>query len=360
MSYLRRCWYVAGFADELQPGQLLARTLLDEPLVFFRQPDGGVAALQDRCPHRFAPLSAGQLCEGGAAVQCPYHGLRFDAAGACVHNPHGNGAIPRAARVRAWTVLERHGLLWLWAGDAAQADASLIPDLAAVTAAPEHATIRGYLPTACDYRLLADNILDLTHADYLHAGSLGSGAITRAQAEVAELDARSVRVRWLSSGDQAPPAFDQHLREQGRPTDQWTEVTWTAPGVMLLRVGATLQGEPREQGVDTANLHLATPETAGRTHYWYWSTRNFAVNAQANAAIRPLIEFAFSQQDKPMLEAQQRRIGDADFWSLKPVMLAGDVGAVRVRRRLDALIAAERAEQAEQAQTLAATAAPSV
>ncbi|MBT9487068.1 MAG: aromatic ring-hydroxylating dioxygenase subunit alpha [Rubrivivax sp.] len=343
MSHLRHAWYVAGFADELAPGQLLARTLLDEPLVFFRQPDGRVAALQDRCAHRFAPLSAGTLCEGGAAVQCPYHGLRFDATGACVHNPHGSGAIPRAARVRSWAVLERHRLLWLWAGDAVAADEALIPDLSAVTAAPQHATIRGHQPTACDHRLLADNILDLTHADYLHAGSLGSGAITRAQAEVTDLGPRSVRIRWLSSGDLAPPAFDQHLREQGRPTDQWTEVTWTAPGVMQLHVGATLQGEPRESGVDTCNLHLATPETTGRTHYWYWSTRNFAIGAEANAAIRPLIEFAFSQQDKPMLEAQQRRIGTADFWSLKPVMLAGDAGAVRARRKLDALIGAEAA-----------------
>lgn len=341
MNCLRRAWYVAGFADELALGQLLARTLLDEPLVFFRGPDGRVRALLDRCAHRFAPLSAGTLCDGGAAVQCPYHGLRFDGSGACVHNPHGDGAIPPRAAVRAWTVVERDRLLWLWAGDPADADASLIPDFSAVTAAPPDATIRGHMPTACDYRLLADNILDLTHADFLHAGSLGSGAITRAQAQVTDLGERSLRITWLSAGDRAPAAFDAHLREPGQPTDQWTEVTWTAPGAMLLRVGATLQGEAREHGVDTANLHLATPETSGRTHYWYWSTRNFAIDPHANAAIRPVIEFAFAQQDKPMLEAQQRRIGAADFWSLKPALLRSDAGAARARRKLDALIAAE-------------------
>lgn len=343
MNHLRNTWYVAGFGDELAPGQLLARTLLDEPLVFFRRPDGRVAALPDRCPHRFAPLSMGTLCDGGASVQCPYHGLRFDAGGTCVHNPHGDGTVPRAAALAPRAVAERGGLLWLWGGDAATADESLVPDLSHVTSAPADGTIRGHMPTACDWRLLVDNIMDLTHADFLHAGSLGSGAITRSQPRVSEPDARSVRITWLSSGDRAPEAFDAHLRRQGQPTDQWTEVTWTAPGVMLLRVGATLQGEPREQGVDTANLHLATPESAGRTHYWYWSTRNFAIDPLANAAIRPMVEHAFSQQDKPMLEAQQRRIGDADFWSLKPVLLASDAGAVRVRRKLDALIAAEAA-----------------
>lgn len=341
MNYLKRAWYVAGFADELARGQLLARTLLDEPLVFFRRPDGAVAALQDRCPHRFAPLSAGTLCDEGASVQCPYHGLRFDGGGACVHNPHAGGAIPKAAAVKAWSVRERHRLLWIWGGDASDADEALIPDYSAVTSAPDDATIRGYMPTDCEYRLLADNILDLTHADYLHAGTLGNGAITRSQPQVTDLGSRSVRIVWRSSGEKAASAFDNFLRVPGQPTDQWTDVTWTAPANMLLRVGATLLGEPEEQGVDTHNLHLATPESPGRTHYWYWSTRGFAIDPHANAAIKPMIEFAFSQQDKPMLEAQQRRIGSADFWALKPVLLPSDAGAVRVRRKLEALIGSD-------------------
>lgn len=342
-TYLRNAWYVAGFAEEFAPGVLVARTLLGEPLVLFRTSDGDIAALADRCPHRFAPLSAGTVCDGGRSVQCAYHGLRFGADGACVHNPHGDGRIPMAAAVPAYVVCECDRLVWLWAGDPARADESLIPDFSHVTSAPENATVRGHMPTACDYQLLVDNILDLTHADYLHAGTLGSGALSRCKPQVSELGERSVRIAWLSSGDLAPPAFDMHLREQGRPTDQWTEVTWFAPGAMQLNVGATLRGEPREQGIDTLNLHLATPETATTCHYWFWTTRNFAVSAQANAQVRPLIEHAFSQQDKPMLEAQQRRIGEAEFWSLKPVLLAGDPGAVRVRRKLQQLITQEQA-----------------
>lgn len=343
MAYLRNAWYVAGFAEELANGTLLARTLLGEPLVFFRRSDGSVAALNDRCPHRFAPLSMGKLCDGGASIECPYHGLRFDGTGACVHNPHGGGAIPKAAAVKAWKVVERDRLLWLWGGDSATADEALVPDYSKITCAPEDATIRGYLPAVCEYQMLADNIMDLTHVDYLHVGSLGSGAMTRSQANVVDLDARGVRITWLSSGDKAPAAFDNHLRLQGQATDQWTEVTWTAPCTMLLRVGATLQGESRAQGVDTANLHLATPESEGRCHYWYWSTRNFAIDPNANAAIRSVIEHVFAQQDKPMLEAQQRRMGPAEFWSLKPVLLSSDAGTVRIRRKLDALIAAEGA-----------------
>jgi phenylpropionate dioxygenase-like ring-hydroxylating dioxygenase large terminal subunit len=343
MSHLRNCWYVAGFADEFEPGKPVARTLLGEPVVLFRDERGGMVALADRCPHRFAPLSAGKVCDGGRAIECAYHGLRFGPDGACVHNPHGNGAIPKAAAVKAYAVRERARLVWFWAGDAQRADDTLMPDYSQVTSAPDDATIRGCLPTACHYELLADNILDLTHVDYLHAGFLGSGALTRCKPQITDPSERSVHVAWISSGDLAPPAFDAHLREQGRPTDQWTEVTWTAPGCMLLHVGATLQGEPRERGIDTLNLHLTTPQTDTTCHYWYWSTRNFAIDAQANAEVRRAIEFTFSQQDKPMLEAQQRRIGSDEFWSLKPVLLAGDAGAVRVRRKLQKLVAAEAA-----------------
>src|SRR6187551_820668 len=180
--YLRNTWYVAGFVDEIDAGRLLSRTLLDTPLVFFRSAHGAVASLADRCPHRFAPLSKGRLCDGGATLQCPYHGLRFDSTGACVHNPHSKSGIPKAARVDSYAAVERHGLLWWWAGTSTLADESLIPDYREFANAPPDATIRGYLPTDCHYELLVDNILDLTHADYLHAGTLGNGSLTNSQA----------------------------------------------------------------------------------------------------------------------------------------------------------------------------------
>lgn len=340
MTYLRDTWYLAGFADEVHADQpLLARRLLDEPVVFFRDGAGQLQALHDRCPHRFAPLSMGQV--QGDSVACPYHGLTFNGRGTCTFNPHGDGSIPKAAQVKHYAVQERDGLIWWWAGEPTRADATLIPDCSFLAHAPEHSTIRGYLPSQCDYQLVCDNILDLTHADYLHAGSLGSGAITRVKPQVDDLDARSMKIAWLSFNDVAPPAMDANLRVQGQLTDQWTEVVWTAPSLMMLTVGATLHGEAREQGMEARTMHITTPESPGRCHYWYWGTRNVAINPHANAAIRELVRHAFEEQDKPMLEAQQQRMGTAPFWSLKPVLLPGDAGAVRARRKLDALIAAQ-------------------
>lgn len=340
-TYLRNAWYVAGFSEEFTPGKLVARTLLEQPIVMFRNATEGITALADRCPHRFAPLSMGTVCDGGRAVQCGYHGLQFGANGYCTHNPHGDGKVSNAASVKVYAVRERAGLVWFWGGDATHADESLIPDFSVVTSARPEATVKGYMPAACGYELLVDNILDLTHVDYLHPTTLGSGALSGVQPQVSDQGERSVRITWLSSGDLAPKAFDMGLRLRGMPTDQWTEVTWTAPSCMMLDVGAALLGESREQGASTLNLHLSTPETATTMHYWYWTTRNFAVGAEANEEIRPMLEHVFMHEDKPMLEAQQRRIGEADYDTLKPVLLTGDAGAVRVRRRLRQLMEAE-------------------
>src|SRR5215210_5038800 len=85
--FIRNTWYSAMWASELAPGQLVSRTILNEPIVFFRKEDGSIAAIPDRCSHRFAPLRLGKLLPGDR-VQCIYHGLEFGADGACVKNPH--------------------------------------------------------------------------------------------------------------------------------------------------------------------------------------------------------------------------------------------------------------------------------
>ena len=79
--YLRNRWYVAAWAHEIDSGPL-ARTIMDEPIVLFRGEGGAPAALEDSCAHRFVPLSMGKVENG--CIECPYHGLVFDATGACV------------------------------------------------------------------------------------------------------------------------------------------------------------------------------------------------------------------------------------------------------------------------------------
>jgi phenylpropionate dioxygenase-like ring-hydroxylating dioxygenase large terminal subunit len=113
----------------------LARTLLDLPVVMFRNAEGTASALLDRCPHRFAPLSSGTITDG--ALVCPYHGLGFAGTGRCVLNPHG--PITSSMSARAFPLVETYRALWIWMGDPAQADPAMIPDLSIVDHCPETA-----------------------------------------------------------------------------------------------------------------------------------------------------------------------------------------------------------------------------
>jgi phenylpropionate dioxygenase-like ring-hydroxylating dioxygenase large terminal subunit len=123
--FLKNCWYCAGWDYELSQGnnKFLARRLADEPVVLYRKPDGGVVAMEDRCPHRQAALHLGQ--KESDSIRCMYHGMKFGPDGRCVEIP-GQEHIPDKARVRTYPVVEKDNWIWVWMGDPARADPNLI------------------------------------------------------------------------------------------------------------------------------------------------------------------------------------------------------------------------------------------
>lgn len=333
--YLRNVWYQAAWSSELEAGPL-ARTILDTPILIYRTADG-IAALLDRCPHRFAPLSAGRI-ENGVAV-CGYHGLGYDSSGKCVLNPHS--AITSAMRVESYAAVERHTAIWIWMGEASAADPARIPDLSFIDRTPETARIELYMYTAAGYRLLTDNIMDLSHADYLHPSSLG-GMMMHTKARTFERDGRLV-AEWASPSCPAPPMFQSKVTSP-QMSNYWIEVAWEAPAVMVLGTAVVPEGSERTPVDEVYALHNMTPETDGTCHYFMCATRGDRLNdANFSAMLKVRLEHAFSGEDKPMIEAQQRRMGSDDLWALKPILLPTDAAAVQVRRRLDQLIASEQA-----------------
>ena len=345
-DYLRNCWYQAGWSSEVED-KPLARTFLDTPVVLFRS-ETGIAAMHDRCPHRFAPLSNGRV--EGNAIACGYHGLAFDRQGRCVRNPHG--PVVSAMHIRSFPVVERYCAIWIWMGEAERADPASIPDLSFIDATPDTARLMFYMPTAANYRLMTDNIMDLSHADYLHAASLG-GVITDATTRVFERNGGIV-ADWTNPGCTAPGLFQMKVPSPAK-ADYWIEVEWHAPAAMVLGTAVVHAGQARRDEDDIYALHSMAPETASRSHYFVCATRRDRVDdAGFSAFLRPLLEAAFVGEDKPMLEAQQTRMGDVEFWSQKPVLMQIDTAAVKVRRKLDALIAQEQAAASGTDQWLAA------
>ena len=332
--FLRNVWYVAGFAEEVPLGQMLARRILDVPLLLIRRSNGSLDALLDRCPHRFAPLSLGDF--DGEAVTCKYHGLSFGGDGACKHNPHGPVA---GLKVLTWPVREQDGLIWVWPGDAEEGSSVSPPKYDLLDEASAYVR-HGYIHGKADYRLMNDNILDLSHIEFLHP-ALGTPEVRKAEVKVTA-DGDRVTVSRAMKGEALGDGLAFVYDAAGQLVDRTLTVEWAAPSNLTLTVKVE-----RQTGVTgSQSLHLFTPETAGSTHYFYTSSmwKKDASQEQFDAFAGALAR-VFLTEDKPMVDAQQERIGARDISELKPALLKIDKAAVLARRKLEQLIAMEAAGQ---------------
>ncbi len=338
VAFLQNAWYVVGWAEAL--GEAPQRiTLLGEAVAIFRTANGDAAAVGDICPHRFASLGLGRIVKD--TLQCPYHGLRFDREGRCVHNPHGDGAIPRAAQVRAYPLIERHHALWIWMGDPAAADTATIPDYS-VYDRPDIASSRDHLHVGAGYELIIDNLLDLSHAAFLHPFLTTEGMASRSRCKFEQED-RVVHSYMWNDDEPVTPLFAMVWdRPEGRG-DMRSHIHWTAPSTLFLDVGVTGVGEAAEIGPWLPSLHCLTPETEDSAHYFWMVGRNCGLGDDAlGAIIHASIKQAFETEDEPMIRQVAANIAGRDFWSMRPAILAGDGAAVRARRMLARMIRDEQ------------------
>jgi vanillate O-demethylase monooxygenase subunit len=339
MTFIRNTWYAAGWSSELGDS-LISRKILNEPVVLFRDDKGAAVALADRCPHRFVPLSKGKLKQG--VIECGYHGLCFDSTGACVFNPHGDHLIPRAARVKNYKLAERNGIVWLWMGDPALVDESQIRVFPQFGNSEGFVSVEGYLHVDANYQLISDNLLDLTHGQYVHPMFVNAAGPAVLE-PYDDPDKTTVWAKFVRKS-QYPNKYFQFL---GYPAEQLGDhrnfMRWNAPAVLLLDVGMTGVGAPVSEGISIPTAHLLTPETETTTHYFWAMARDFKLDDVAFS--KQLLDIGvriFTEEDKPIIEAQQRAIGETDdLLSLKPVLLSTDAPAVRARRMVMRLIGEE-------------------
>jgi vanillate O-demethylase monooxygenase subunit len=338
-EYLRNVWYMAGWSEELGPGQVMSRRIRDRQLVLYRTDAGAVSALADRCPHRFAPLSLGEV--RGDDLVCPYHGLTFNGSGACVRNPFSEH-IPAAARVDAWLCLERHGAIWLWGGEPETADSAKIPDLGLVEDSDTVRAVRGYMLLEAPYEFGTDNLMDLSHIEFVHKGSFaGRGVIFSGRHEVID-EGDTLRSNWWMPGVPAP-SHTAGIYPADMTTDHWLEMRWNAPATMLLEIGSCPTGEAREAGLVTHQAHVLTPASATTAHYFWASARTHDLDSpETDAFLKTLFAQAFDEEDKPIIKAAYENLEGEDFWMAKPLSLGIDAGGTRARRKLQTMIAREQ------------------
>jgi phenylpropionate dioxygenase-like ring-hydroxylating dioxygenase large terminal subunit len=262
--FIKNCWYVAAFGDEVS-NRPLARRILGEHLVLFRQSNRTVVALEDRCSHRGLPLSLGEL--NGDLIRCSYHGLEYDCSGKCVFIP-GQKSIPPAARVRSYPVCERGRALWIWMGNPENADESEIPAFPWFDD-PGWAWKGKTFPIKCNYQMLNDNLLDLSHLAYVHRGTLGGNPEIHFNAEMETTHtARSVKVVRRMPDCEPPPTYTRMVELNGR-VDRWQEIEFF-PGLITLYSGGVDAGTgayegPRQGGFQLRLFDAVTPESETTT-----------------------------------------------------------------------------------------------
>jgi phenylpropionate dioxygenase-like ring-hydroxylating dioxygenase large terminal subunit len=338
--FIRNAWYIAAWSDELGD-RPLARRILNEPVVLFRERGGKAAAIADRCCHRGTPLALGEVVERG--LQCGYHGMIFDGAGKCVHIP-GQDHIPDKAFVPAYPVIERDHFLWIWMGEAAKADPARIVDASYHNDTAHWPERHDKLHIAGSYLLMIDNLMDLTHLGYVHRRTVGGNPSQHVDAkmETARTQTGVRFTRWMLNSP-PPPTYVNAYGFKGR-IDRWQEFEWVAPATVLQWTGAKDVGQgayegDRNGGFQFKVFHGLTPETDTSCFYYFatangWAPENDAASERFFRESRDTF-----LEDKGVVEDQQKRLGEfGEDWL---VNIVSDGTRVQMRRVFDAMLANE-------------------
>lgn len=334
MTFVRNRWYAAAWDVEAGAAPL-ARTICGEPIVLYRKLAGEVVALRDACPHRLLPLSAG--IREGDAIRCKYHGLKLGPDGVPMEMPLKSERLNTSLCTPAYAVAERHRFVWIWIGEKDKADDALIPDLWPCSHA-DWTFDGGYKHVGCDYRLLIDNLMDLTHETYVHMGSIGQKELLEAPIDTrVEGDAVFV-TRWMPDVH-APPFWKNALKKDGL-VNRWQICQFVAPSNVIIDVGVSPVEardtiESHDSGVRGFVIDAMTPETETSTHYFWGMARNFDIRDAGVTGRMKAQQSAVFDEDVVVLEAQQRSIAANPDLRLRN--LAIDAGGVHARRIIERL-----------------------
>ena len=339
--FVRNAWYIAAWPEELEDG-IVARTIMNQPLVIFRDTNGKASALEDRCCHRGAPLSHGWLMENG--LQCGYHGLTFDGNGKCVKVP-GQDTVPSSAQVRSFPIVEKQQCIWIWMGDADRADESTILDYPYHDMPEKWPHKKTSFTIIANYMMMMDNLMDLTHLAYVHRNTIGGNPEAHAAAEmvIEPTEDGCHFERWMIDSP-TPPTYVKAVGFKGN-IDRWHRFDYVAPTSVIQNNGAIDVGKNARENQDQPGLqfqilHHATPETETSFHY-FWSVAN-GYRQDDPAATQQLYDESYPTflEDKVIMEVQQNRL-DLDP-SRELVNIQADKALFLARQALHKMIDAER------------------
>jgi phenylpropionate dioxygenase-like ring-hydroxylating dioxygenase large terminal subunit len=324
-NYPFNCWYVAALSDEVGQ-ELLARRLLDKPVLLYRRSSGEIVAMEDRCIHRAYPLSAGR--RDGDRVVCGYHGFSYEPDGCLVDVPSQEN-VPPGAQVRTYPVHEQSPFVWIWLGD---------PGISALRPPPRvpwYADGTGWGSTAevlrvdANYLLLHEHYLDLTDVFVTHPEVVPPDIEVLPALDEVEVSERSVSYfRELPSSRLAPweaeitglPAETAGIRRE--------EGTFVSPALHVQHyVIAPRDGKSH----DLLRIQGFTPQSPQATHVFLQMARNFAIDSAHVAEFLRTMFHEWATRDSVVLETVQRCLGEETV-PRRDLNVKADRAAVRARR----------------------------
>ena len=320
-------WYIAALSREITRTPF-RRTILEQPIAFYRKEDGGVVALFDRCPHRSYPLSRGEV--KGDALVCGYHGFTFEPTGACSSVP-GQTNVPRAACVRSYPVAESGAFVWIWMGDPANADPATIPDHHWAYD-PQWATFTNMQTVKCRYGMLVDNLLDLSHETYIHAATIGTPDVAETPITTS-VDGYVVKVSRQMKQADCPPFYQEATGITGK-IDRGQDIEYTVPAFYLLHVRIA-DAADASRAVHVKVMYGLTPETKHSTHDFWAMSRDFAIDQQAFTDAMSAFQDKIVLEDQIALEALE---ADYPEGRVPEISINIDRGALQARRLIHELI----------------------
>ncbi|KOP28280.1 (2Fe-2S)-binding protein [Hapalosiphon sp. MRB220] len=200
----QECWYPICFIQDLPKNRPYSFSLYEEPFVLFKNQDGQLVCLSDRCPHRAAKLSDGQIIDG--KIECLYHGWQFGSGGECLHIPQlpKDAKIPANACVRSFPVVEHQSMIWVWASATVTADEKRIPAIAELDQ-PGTVSMDYMRDLPYDQSFLIENVIDPAHVFIAHDGSDGNRKYAQPlDIEVVENSVRGIYGKWRIAGESTP------------------------------------------------------------------------------------------------------------------------------------------------------------
>lgn len=318
-TVVTNAWYVLGFPHEFTPGRLQSQTITGKPVVMWRTASGKVVAFDGRCLHKRMPLKEGRFVAEDV-LECAYHGFCYDAEGRCIKVPSQPDApIPANWKLRGYPIVEQDDLVWIWPGDPEKIGHRRPPRTPEIASADWESIRSEPMLVKANYRLLIENLLDITHFYPLHDGNVGDIEHSKIPVEVLEEEIegnRAVRTVRNAKNYRQPPYFVDWFGYD--VVDRFHTHCMVNPGLTRVEMRAAPPGtleSDAERGYVLYHMHTPIDE---KTHFWRWCINCRMGHRGAKDPSKSLAQLfvdmfpAVVEQDRWVLERQQEMVSYPD------------------------------------------------